>query len=674
MKRILLFGIFCAFGCTISAQKAEVTVEKPGTLSSLLTPAQISGTKHLVVKGKLGGADISLIRLMAGRNMKGGYAAGQLRQVDMRDVSFVSDGVPYYTDNRGNHTVTSPHCFPAYIFDACHLEKIVLPAATDTIGRNALSNTLLKRVDLPEDVTISFGAFYGDSLLTHVSFPRAVNDIYPSAFAGTAIRRLRINDMRYSAMGAFENMPELVSAEINGDIIHMDGEPFRHCPQLREVHIKGNLLSSGGFAFARNCPQLERVVFDGNILNTGFKSVVECPRLSAPELRGYLGAGSQKDFLPAVGDKMPATAVASLVATMDKYGKKMASQSAAGSMRGFLSNCLAHSYYYGACISAVQGNPKAALDMLECALDFESFSPGNMLLEMNLKSLHNDARFLKMVERVNHREQQLREAAYNASKLKVLRECGPYKTDEAFGPDFTYQSPDAEELREVRSYFNLDSIAGNGDEISRMKRIMTWLHDNIRHDGSNGYPENTPRRVVDLFKACKAQNRGLNCRGLAMCLSELYLAMGWPARFITCQPKGYKTDPDCHVINIVWSRQLNKWVWMDPSFDAYVTDEKGVLLHPGEVRERLIDGRELVLNETANWNHQEKQTKEGYLEKYMAKNLYFLSAWTHACVGTEDGSGRGGAYIYLLPVGFEIDNQDSVSHNPEYFWQAPKGL
>ena len=70
-------------------------------------------------------------------------------------------------------------------------------------------------------------------------------------------------------------------------------------------------------------------------------------------------------------------------------------------------------------------------------------------------------------------------------------------------------------------------------------------------------------------------------------------------------------------------------------FAAYVTDENGLLLHPGEVRERLIKGLPLVLNEDANWNHKTKQTKEGYLENYMAKNLYMLDAHLESRFETE---------------------------------------
>jgi hypothetical protein len=53
-------------------------------------------------------------------------------------------------------------------------------------------------------------------------------------------------------------------------------------------------------------------------------------------------------------------------------------------------------------------------------------------------------------------------------------------------------------------------------------------------------------------------------------------------------------------------------------------DENGVMLSIAEVRERLRTDQPLQLNEDANWNNKSKQTKEYYLDTYMAKNLYYI--------------------------------------------------
>ena len=253
--------------------------------------------------------------------------------------------------------------------------------------------------------------------------------------------------------------------------------------------------------------------------------------------------------------------------------------------------------------------------------------------------------------------------------LYVLKKSPAYREDARPMPAFTYQSATDSNLVRVRRYFNLDSIAGDGDEISQIKNLMYWLHDAIRHDGGSMWPD-CARNSIAMYELCKREGRGLNCRFLAQVLSEMYLAMGFPSRFVTCQSKAYDTDTDCHVINMVWSRQLGKWIWMDASFAAYVTDENGLLLHPGEVRERLIKGLPLVLNEDANWNHKTKQTKEGYLENYMAKNLYMLDAHLESQFETEPADGSGSPRMYLVPEGF-WPLSGHTTYDDRYFWQAP---
>ena len=159
---------------------------------------------------------------------------------------------------------------------------------------------------------------------------------------------------------------------------------------------------------------------------------------------------------------------------------------------------------------------------------------------------------------------------------------------------------------------------------------------------------------------------------MAQILNECYLAMGWASRYVTCRPAD-PYDFDCHVINAVFSNTLNKWVWMDPTFAAYVTDEEGTLLGLEEVRARLISDRPLVLNDDANWNHKSKQTKENYLDNYMAKNLYIMECPNRFMFDTETRrEGKNIQYVSLVPDGFCLYYEKSQPvTNTEWFWQPP---
>ena len=161
--------------------------------------------------------------------------------------------------------------------------------------------------------------------------------------------------------------------------------------------------------------------------------------------------------------------------------------------------------------------------------------------------------------------------------------------------------------------------------------------------------------------------------------------MGFKSRFVTCLPKdSLNTDTDCHVINLVYIPSLQKWVWIDPTNDAYVMNEQGVLLSIPEVRQRIINNQPLIVNPDANWNHRQSTVKEEYLYQYMAKNLYILECSTNYGYDTEGGPLR--SYIRLIPLDYFKQSPDKVeehyqsnvtfitykTNNPDAFWAPPQ--
>jgi len=274
---------------------------------------------------------------------------------------------------------------------------------------------------------------------------------------------------------------------------------------------------------------------------------------------------------------------------------------------------------------------------------------------------------------------------YKVPYLDKLRKAEKYNlSDNRFVPKFEYQSMDNPNLIKIRKDLKLDSVVGTGNETSKILNLLHWVHNIIRHDGSSNNP--TLKNAIDLIKVCKADNRGVNCRMMATILNECYLSLGIKSRYITCMPKETKFD-DCHVINMVYSNDLKKWIWIDPTFDAYVMNEKGELLGLGEVRERLINGKTLILNPEANWNRISTQTKEYYLETYMAKNLYRLETPLVSEYDSETWkSGKEISYVELLPLDAivqtpqkseETNTKTEVkftyykTNNPNLFWTQP---
>lgn len=318
--------------------------------------------------------------------------------------------------------------------------------------------------------------------------------------------------------------------------------------------------------------------------------------------------------------------------------------------------------YDQACCYALTKQKKQALAVLAKSVDSGYKRYDNMLNDNDLASLRKDKKYQALLAEVKDRQ-----------PLSVLKKSAPYAKDAIKGDKpFSYESKDSKCLSVVREYFKLDSVAGQGDELSKIINLLHFAHDNMRHDGGNrAFAE---MDAIDLYNYCKTTGRGINCRQLAISLCEMYLSMGIPARYVTCMPAD-SLDYECHVINTVWSSQLQKWLYIDPTMDAWVTDEDGTMLSIAEVRERLIKDQPLVLCETANWNHESQQTKEYYLGYYMAKNLYYFVCKKYSRFNPESDYRPNPAEedIRLIPVGFVNNNwKCDTTTDPDFFWAKPE--
>lgn len=655
---ILIFTLWAGF--MAEARPLKVRVKTPGTLAGLVGQKCKYTTRELSLSGALNGDDLRFLREMAGSDINQQPTPGVLRTVDLTGVTFMPGGGAY-VDKEGLQFVTSGrHSLPQFLFRSCPVENVILPVRLDSIHTGALEHTGLRRIVLPDSVWIGPYAFYNDSDLQEVIFPGHVSFIGSYAFGLSGVKRISVNDVDNVSARAFEDLPQVETIGFNGYVGHMDGWfTFSRCPRLRSVDLRGPVVTMGGPTLVSDCPRLSRFTFHDVVCSTFAGAAPACPAFKGYDVRNTVIFSNEKDFIPSLPDdddllKSPAyrAALQKLLPVFMQAGRR-------GVLPSYLVNGLAVIAYNEACQQAQEGNRNCAFDWLDLAVIGGWNLYSHMQQDSDLVSLHGDPRFDAALRRV--REQ--------GDFLYILKQAAPYRANASEWPAFTYQTPSDSNLVRVREYFRLDSIAGQGDDISRMKNLMYWLHDAVRHDGSSGWPD-CPFNSISLYELCRREGRGLNCRFMAMMLNEFYLACGIPSRYLTCQSKAWQTDSDCHVINMAWSRSLNKWVWMDPTFAAFVTDENGLLLHPGEVRERLVSDRPLVLNEDANWNHKSKQTVDGYLKEYMAKNLYFMSARLHSGYQAEGKDGENARMIYLAPAGFL--NFDHTTSDDAYFWQAPQ--
>lgn len=321
-------------------------------------------------------------------------------------------------------------------------------------------------------------------------------------------------------------------------------------------------------------------------------------------------------------------------------------------------NIDASCYYNIACIYSLTGKKEPALNALKNSIEAGYSGYSWAMKDPDLDNIRKESYFKEMMRGL--------QAKYDY--FEILKKSGKYQGDakNADLPRFTYLDQNDPRLVNLRKTLNLDSIAGSGDEISKIKNLCLWLHNTVRHDGGSNNPEE--KNALALLKVCKEENRGVNCRMLSTILNECYLAMGFKSRFMTCMPKSDK-DTDCHVVNIVWSNQLDKWIMADPSFYAFFLDSKGNLLGLEEARQMIVAGKTVKVNPEANWNGQ-KRSEAQHLE-YMAKNLYWFSCPVASTYDTETEGAEDG-YAMLVPGDFKPWQNNYLSRDPGYFWARPE--
>ena len=271
----------------------------------------------------------------------------------------------------------------------------------------------------------------------------------------------------------------------------------------------------------------------------------------------------------------------------------------------------------------------------------------------------------------------------NNSYVSWEKTRAPYdRTQKQSFPAFTYQSSDNVHLSELRRVYNLDSVAGKGSETERAIRLLDWFHRQVPHEDVAPVSLLTADNILRFHREKKI---GQGCYPLSIAMNEIFLSMGFRSRSVVCFSNRYPEAQGGHVINAVYIDSLQKWIYMDPQENAYIKDEKGNFLSLAEVRERLIDGRPLVLNPTANY-HGVQTRKEEYLYTFMEEHMYRMICPVNSAYDSQTrGDGELLQYVELLPAGSADPSIDMFetcvkkgyqvityhTNNDELFWQAP---
>ena len=216
----------------------------------------------------------------------------------------------------------------------------------------------------------------------------------------------------------------------------------------------------------------------------------------------------------------------------------------------------------------------------------------------------------------------------------------PQEPDNGWRYDFT-RLPMHDKLCE---YYSLDKIAGQGSAFERSLRIMDWLCAHTYYSGISvqswllGAWASTSLALRLAYGG--PFRRSVNCIHKAAILSDCLLAAGVVAMPCFIVHGGFK-----HRVVHVWLPEESRWVMLDPSFNSYIIDNEGRVLHLIEIQRKHRAGEAMHV---AQYHLNGTQDcREIYLDGFILNCLLEIEVYN----GT--GSKRKGPRNRLVPEGVE---------------------
>ena len=132
--------------------------------------------------------------------------------------------------------------------------------------------------------------------------------------------------------------------------------------------------------------------------------------------------------------------------------------------------------------------------------------------------------------------------------LAVLKSSPEYAFEPTAGyPRLSYQEPSDDSLTVLRLAYGLDSIAGDGEELSKILNLLAWASHTLTHDGSGSNPD--PETSLNILRHIEETGSGVNCVMKAIVLNDAYLAIGLKSRVVHGNGRDWVFNGEWHAFN-----------------------------------------------------------------------------------------------------------------------------
>lgn len=235
----IMFWLFLLFiAVSTHAQEVKtVKLDKAGTLKQFIPENEKCNISELIISGELNGADMLLIREMAGCDKLEGTTPGTLKHLNLLDATILDSNIKYTHLNNG--FVTEKDVVGGYMFYRTNLKTIILPRNIKSINIHAFGFCqYLEELILPEGLEeIGNSSFVYCSNLKSVVLPESLKRIGVVAFSHTPIESIVI--------------PEGVT--------EIDDHVFFCCAKLAMIRFPSSLHAIRNLAFD-SCISLTEIV------------------------------------------------------------------------------------------------------------------------------------------------------------------------------------------------------------------------------------------------------------------------------------------------------------------------------------------------------------------------------------------------------------------------------
>ncbi len=204
-------------------------------------------------------------------------------------------------------------------------------------------------------------------------------------------------------------------------------------------------------------------------------------------------------------------------------------------------------------------------------------------------------------------------------------------------------------LREMRKTYNLEGLVnGQMREIDKIVNILDWASKQWEHNGSN---TPTKQDALTILKEAR-EGKQFRCVEYGIVATSALNSIGIPARTLGLKTRDVEKvmRGAGHVVSEVYSKELGKWIFIDPQFNIMPT-LNGTPLNGVEFQKAIFDKNAnlRLINKAGELSEKDSKSYIKWIGKYL---FYFDVLFDQKTLNSSKfKSINGMTKITLVPVG-----------------------